>query len=444
MHLEHGIFRSRKRTLSIENEREQIDMIHRRHLVRTTTVAPRKIISIFKKSPKHPKSSILFLASIVLLSLFSFHNSRQNLLEQLPISTEEDKCPLAIRKNIGIYSEKARKNGKDPDNSFRNVVLVTSSNSAYTKFLKNWEYLANELGLQWVVLALDNFLYFELGVEKAVKPGSDSVMGVGLFRSTRFNKMSCNKLKRVLDIVNDCDVDVVFSDADNIFYHDPFEHDLGRLIKAQRYDYVYQSNEHEPNVQHGQDSCLQGHPRPEANTGFYYFSRKSEWLKQAFEETLEKCNNPDNHLDDQALFWKTFWELTKVNPMGISHCEYDEYLEPTKHNLDQVQSKTNFNFCCPDPYHYPTGNGQTTFNPDPITYHANFAYTHQEKIQKINDSRADHYGWDPARYGGSDEGPQVQLKPLTRTRTKVKKTTKRRQPNLDIAALEEMERKLTT
>ena len=75
----------------------------------------------------------------------------------------------------------------------------------------------------------------------------------------------------------------------------------------------------------------------------------------------------------------------------------------------------------------------------------NFAYTHQEKIQKISDSRADHYGWDPARYGSdrSDEG--TQLPPLMVTRTKVKKTTKRRQPNLDIAALEEIERrKLTT
>jgi len=49
-------------------------------------------------------------------------------------------------------------------------------------------------------------------------------------------------MKLVLEIAENCDVDVVFTDVDTIFYKNPFQHDLGRLIRSKRHDYIYQSN----------------------------------------------------------------------------------------------------------------------------------------------------------------------------------------------------------
>ena len=49
-------------------------------------------------------------------------------------------------------------------------------------------------------------------------------------------------MKLVLEIAENCEVDVVFTDVDTIFYKNPFQHDLGRLIRSKRHDYIYQSN----------------------------------------------------------------------------------------------------------------------------------------------------------------------------------------------------------
>jgi hypothetical protein len=318
--------------------------------------------------------------------------------KKLPVKGQ---CPFAVKKNVGVFDKLRR----SEDFKFRDVILLVSSNYAYYNLLQNWEYLAKELGLKWAVLALDEDLYEELGPERAVPPGGDnaSVSGPQAFRKGDFNKMSCNKMKLVLEIAENCDVDVVFTDADNIFYQNPFHHDLGRLIRSKRQDYIYQSNFEPTGGTPGTDQCLWGNPRTEGNTGFYYFNRKSNVLKEIYEATLQSCNDPDNELDAQTLFWQTFWQKDdSKKTTTFHHCHHDEYLKPikTKKLESEQQSGSSFRVCCMDPYYYPTGDHANIVGPhnkDPITYHANYVSGYQDKIEKLINSREDHYGWNASR-----------------------------------------------
>lgn len=340
--------------------------------------------------------------SYTMLGLPTTTQAKKNLVSE-SANTVRGQCPLAVRKNVGLFDKSKRHNGDDLDNNFRDVILLVSCNYAYYNLLQNWEYLANELDLKWAVLALDEDLYEELGPKRAVPPGDDaSVSGQQMYRRGNFNKLSCNKLKLVLEIAKNCDVDIVFSDVDNIFYKNPFEHDLGRLIRSKRYDYIYQSNREPTGGTPGTDRCLWGFPRLEGNTGFYYFSRKSKVLKEIYEATIQSCDDPDNKLDDQALFWREFWKKESDTTTTFDHCQYDEYLEPTKrNNLESAQqSGSSFGVCCMDPYYYPTGDHAKITGPhnkDPVTYHANQAHGYEKKIKKLIDSRWDHYGWDSSR-----------------------------------------------
>ena len=58
----------------------------------------------------------------------------------------------------------------------------------------------------------------------------------------------------------------------------------------------------------GTDRCLHGNPRNVGNTDFYFFNRKSELLNQMFQNTLRRCKEPENKLDDQKLFWEELME----------------------------------------------------------------------------------------------------------------------------------------
>ena len=72
--------------------------------------------------------------------------------------------------------------------------------------------------------------------------GTTSISGTQSFRERKFNEISCNKIRMVKYVVEECNLDVVFSDVDNIFFHDPMKHDLGKLMLTQEYDYIYQFN----------------------------------------------------------------------------------------------------------------------------------------------------------------------------------------------------------
>lgn len=151
-------------------------------------------------------------------------------------------CPLAIQNAKGAFTIPS---SAEDSEKFSNVVLLTASNWAYSDFLQNWEFMAQQQGLKWAVLALDEQIYQHWGADRAVpsdpsfRVQSEQRFG---FRSEGFNTLSCNKMRLVLQVMEDCDTDVVFSDSDNVFFQNPFQHDLGSLIRSQRYHYIYQPN----------------------------------------------------------------------------------------------------------------------------------------------------------------------------------------------------------
>lgn len=222
---------------------------------------------------------------------------------------EERSCLPVVRKKAGLFD--LEKSNSPLKSEFDGVVLLVAANYAYYNMLQNWEYLAAELGLQWVVLALDDKLYEELGPDRAIPPdGSYSVSGAHGWGRGKFKALSCNKIRMALEVATGCGVDVVFTDADNVFFKNPFEHDLGNLIRSKRYDYLYQSNK--PSSTPRSDQCIMnGHPRNEANTGFYYFNHRSQVYKTIAESTLERCKDPKNDKDDQTLFWQEVWNYEK-------------------------------------------------------------------------------------------------------------------------------------
>jgi hypothetical protein len=348
-------------------------------------------------------------------------------VEEIVIMPElqNSSCPYSdiIQTKIGLFD--FEKSNSTQRHDFNTTVLVVAANYAYYNMLQNWEYLAKEQGLKWIVLALDQKLYELLGPERAIPPSSlYAVDGAHGWGHGNFTKISCNKIRMTLDLAT-CGGDdsqlvdgIVFTDADNIFLKNPFEHDFGALIKSQKYDYVYQSN-HEPT--HGQprtDECLLGKPRKEANTGFYYFKSQSDVYKTIAQATLDRCDLKNNKLDDQSLFWQEFWKYQKEKKqqnqntntnttiigdgsnIDFHHCglEYDN------NNNDPTASTSNtnvFNYCCLDPYYYPIGkhgHRQGPPNKDPITYHANYAQQYGRKVEKLMYSRKDHYGWDQSRF----------------------------------------------
>ena len=303
-------------------------------------------------------------------------------------------CPSLIRNKVGLFNEKT--SNSTVKDEFPDTVLLVSSNYAYYNMLQNWEWLANQLDLKWAVLALDDKLYDELGPERAVAPDeSFSVSGPQSFRRGEFHTLSCNKMRMALEIADNCKVNVIFTDADNVFFKNPFEHDLGKLIRSNRYDYLYQPNK----VGRGprEHKCMMGTPDKEHNTGFYYIRHGTEVYKRVVESTLERCHRPENRIDDQTLFWEEFWKLKKKlnGSVKYQHCGYDDAI---LHLGDGGETSSTFRWCCMDPYYYSIGKTIKKPNRDPITYHANYARGYAEKVKKLQSIRPDTYGWNQTRF----------------------------------------------
>ena len=345
-------------------------------------------------------------------------------------------CPYQsiVANKVGLFNSNYTRKDHAATNPFENVLLVVACNYAYYNMLQNWEYLANELNLQWIVLALDDELYNLLGPDRAIRSDPDyTVRGAHGWGRGNFTKIVCNKLRMAVDVATHCHVDIVFSDVDNIFLHNPFDHDFGRLIQSGRYDYLYQTNDVSPSGP-GQDQCMRGQPRPEANTGFYYFRHQSTIYQSIIAATLKTCAAATHiQADDQTLFWKELWNVeqhgmtttttvtttntdnTNTNPNNLAtatavanatmttttttttttkpkfrHCglEYDlqDTANANANAVTTVEEEEVFTFCCLDPYYYPVGRHKPRDhlpNRDPITYHANYADSYDKKIQKL-------------------------------------------------------------
>ena len=102
-------------------------------------------------------------------------------------------------------------------------------------------------------------------------------------------------------------LDIVFSDADNVFKSDPFlpSLSLGSMIRSGKYEYIY-GRKIEPGGQKIQNLNPEVyHQEPiKANTGFYYVAggRKQDIVQRIFEISVEWCDRRPS-LDDQENFW---------------------------------------------------------------------------------------------------------------------------------------------
>merc|ERR1712056_136010 len=116
----------------------------------------------------------------------------------------------------------------------------------------------------------------------------------------------------VLQIMTLTNLDIVFSDADNIFRRDPFGQgvSLGDLIRSNKYDYIYQEElEKRPNRKH--IAFGDG-----GNTGFFFVSgsRKSRNMRTFFSTVLTRvddirASNKEHVGAAQPIFWTVFNEF---------------------------------------------------------------------------------------------------------------------------------------
>lgn len=312
------------------------------------------------------------------------------------VQTEESGiCPAVIRNKVGIFNQE-NSDSKVKD-KFPDTVLLVTANYAYYNMLQNWEWLANELGLQWAVLALDERLFNELGPERAVAPDEKfAVSGQQIYRNSQFHTLSCNKMNMALEVANNCGVNVVFTDTDNVFLKNPFEHDLGKMIRSNVYDYVYQTNNF---IKKERDHrCIRGYPDGENNTGFYYIRHGNEIYKRVVEATMTKCHHPKNTIDDQTLFWNAFHEVKEeVGDGSFHHCgsynnEWNQAFDMSEEENDSV-----FKYCCMDPYYYPIGRSRVPDDRDIVTFHANWIRGYNAKVNKLREIK-DGYGWNITRF----------------------------------------------
>jgi len=274
------------------------------------------------------------------------------------------KCPPLVQQRKGIY------NHTTDSNKFQNVILLTAVNHQFEFFLRNWEIIAGDWGLQWVVLSLDDTIYDILGGanQSILLPQQDQVQKAGKFRTPSYNKLVCNKVRMVLELLEECNVEIVFSDVDNIFLQDPFRHHLGDMIASGQYDYIYQTN-HEWTQKPQQHDCIAKGMislKEEGNTGFHYL-RPTPNMKKVLAETLRRCDAKDNHLDDQTLLWNVMTE--GINQSTWQHCPPFAFNQT---HPDRLQRKDASQLCCLDPHYYSNGKNQPMDPSVLVTLHVNY------------------------------------------------------------------------
>jgi hypothetical protein len=133
----------------------------------------------------------------------------------------------------------------------------------------------------------------------------------------------------VKNILIDCGVSVVFSDADNVFLKDPFQHDLGHMFRMsspspqhRRYDYIYQQNNGFTDKPRTHGCMTEGKVVTVGNTGFHYL-RSSDTMITLLEEVLVRCDIMANDtLDDQYHFWRVMGKAINKDRTW-EHCPHD-------------------------------------------------------------------------------------------------------------------------
>lgn len=342
--------------------------------------------------------SMLFWVGMLMVTFdtYDIETVRRSLTTSEPIFGGV--CPAIVNEKKGIYSDISRQDG------FENTVLLTASNHQFLTFYDNWKFLADDHGLQHVLLSLDQATHDKKGADTSILlPHDHQVVTAGFFRTTSYNTLVCNKIRMVLEILDTCNVNVVFSDADNVLIKDPFQHDLGEMIKSDKMDYIYQANDGWTENPRQHKCTNDGKVAYEGNTGFH-FMKPTPHMKELLQQTLNDCDAEDNKIDDQSLLW-TRLKAGLVNETTWQHCPAYNGINGT--SFEELGNSTKGRLCCLDPHYYPTGQTQPAdeYKKDLVSLHANFMpVTAAGKIEKLSNFSGGP-GW---RLPGNIEDHKIQ------------------------------------
>jgi hypothetical protein len=333
-------------------------------------------------------------AALVAFDTFDIMNARRRSATNEPIFGGT--CPVLVEKNKGVYSDPAKRDG------FHNTVILTASNHQFIMFYENWKLIAEGHGLQHVLMSMDQATHDREGDDQSILlPSNHQVESAGSFRSASYNTLVCNKIRMVLEILDTCNVNVVFSDADNVLIKDPFQHDLGEMIKSEKIDYIYQSN-HGWTENARQHECTNnGQVGYQGNTGFH-FMKPTVQMKQLLQDTLDDCDKEGNRIDDQALLWNHL-RTGLQNGTHWEHCP--SYAGVNGTAFEQLGNETKGRICCLDPHYYPIGLREPENKKEIVSLHANYRpISAAGKIEKLH-SFSDGVGW---RLPGNIEDHKVE------------------------------------
>ena len=313
---------------------------------------------------------------------------------EAPVQTEKGEAkkpasetlePLTVRlhRHAGLYRDKSYA----PE--LKNVLLLTAANSGYVEMLTNWECIAQRLGLDWMVIAIDSDLQHRLGERSFTATGQEWGKAEGFFSKGGFQLIACNKIRTVAEVLRTTNLDIVFSDGDNVFKSDPFlpSLTLGSMIRSGKYEYIY-GRKIEPGNQKIQNFKPEiWHQEPnKGNTGFYYVAggRKQTIVQNVFDKGVKWCDSRP-HMDDQENFWDALFDSRRKKRTAkdyvacFRHCDNNA----TCAGLEESQI---FNYCDMSPWEYILGcftPASALEEPRMVSYHATHVVGWESKRKKL-------------------------------------------------------------
>jgi len=295
----------------------------------------------------------VIVALVVMLLVYIDCQQEQSATKKRQLQAEDEflswtECPAAIEQAKGLYVKTNAKNPhtshnysttitrEETDNNFaQNIVLLTASNLGYFPMLQTWESYAASSNLKWAVLALDEWM---MQHSSSVPTHSEFFLRRSQrYRSSGYWSLQCNIWRSILSIVDRCEVDIVFSDVDNVILNDPFssDSDLGQKLRSNAYDYLYHTNF--PLNRPRQDECGQRFPTRGESTGFFYIRHDNAAMKDVLNEILNQCRLNDNNHDFD------FWNI--MARRGYSHCKNNSTTDDTNNNNNNNDPE-DLRICC--------------------------------------------------------------------------------------------------
>ena len=238
-------------------------------------------------------------------------------------------------------------------------------------------------------MAMNQELQMHLGERSFLATGQEWQKAEAFNSPVGFKVISCNKIRSVLDVLRESNLDIVFSDADNVFKRDPFlpSLSLGSMMRSGKYEYIY-GRKIEPGNQRIQDLKEEVyHQEPiKANTGFYYVagSKKQDIVQRIFEISVEWCNKRPG-LDDQENFWDSLVATRKKKSTDKGYIGCFRHCDSNSSCIGVDESMV-FNYCDMSPWEYILGcfTPQSALKePRMVSYHATHVFGWPAKKGKL-------------------------------------------------------------